>query len=254
VRIIQLTDLHITADPLFELRGIHTRATLERVLAEVQAHHAAADYLVVTGDLTHDEQLATYQALRELLAAWDGRLRVIPGNHDSRSPMTQVFSSIGMASPVPGRIAFLEHANNWTLIGLDTHLPGEVRGELGDSQLKWLERQLETFRDQPICVFLHHPPAKLNIRWLDEISLVDAEAFHSLVRHHDQVRLVCSGHVHMERTIRFASTTIFTSPSTGVQFCPDSQVLEIDRASPGFRVIDLDPGGGVSTWVERVPS
>jgi Icc protein len=73
-QILQLTDLHLMADPNAALKGVRTRDSLNDVLRFVrelcQANEWDFDYILITGDLAHDEQLATYETLRELLGDW----------------------------------------------------------------------------------------------------------------------------------------------------------------------------------------
>jgi Icc protein len=232
VRIIQLTDFHLMVDPNAEIRGICTRDRFDRVLAAVNARHGDADRLVVTGDFTHDEQLATYEIVRGALASWYSRLRMIPGNHDDRTLMRQVFSD--RIQELGGRIVFTEELAGWQLIGLDSHVPGKLHGQLGVDQLAWLDQLLQLNR-QPTCLFVHHPPIAMQSEWLDQVGLEDADELLATLRRYSHVRLVCTGHVHQERTV-----------------IDEQETLEIDSVSPGYRVIDLLPNGEVQTWVARV--
>lgn len=250
MRIVQLTDCHLMADPQAELKGICTRARFDQVLAAIQGYSSTADRLIVTGDLTHDEQLVTYQTLRHLLGEWFPKLRVIPGNHDDRALMRQVFDE--RIQVVGDRNIFVESLGTWKLIGLDSHVPGHIHGELGSAQREWLEGELATARDSFCGLFLHHPPVMVNSRWLDDVPLVDRAEFLSLVARYPQVRLICCGHIHQERTAIERGIPIFTTPSTGVQFRPETQILEVDSAAPGFRILDLAEDGAIHTRVQRV--
>lgn len=249
-RILQLTDCHLMVDPRAELKGICTRAFFDRVLAAVRTRHGALDRLIVTGDLTHDEQLATYESLRDLLAPWLPRLRLIPGNHDHRERMRQAFPE--RIQQLGERNVFVEDVGGWRLLGLDSHVPGELHGRLGDEQRAWLDEQLTTYPG-PVVVFLHHPPILVGSQWLDRIGLQDAAEFLTLVRRHANVRAVVCGHVHQERTVAEPPAMIFTSPSTGVQFRTETISLEVDPVPPGFRVLELHSDGRIVSWVERVP-
>ena len=252
VRILQLTDCHLMADSQAELKGICTRERFARVLSAIKARHTEADLLIVTGDLTHDERPETYAALRDMLADWLPRLRVIPGNHDDREPMRQVFGD--RIQHVHGRHVFVHDLGGWRLIGLDSHRPGELSGELGELQLAWLDEQLRSHPARPTGLFVHHPPISVNSPWLDRIGLVDAESLLTLLRQHDHVRFVSCGHVHQERTAMAGSILVLTTPSTGVQFRPETTSLEVDGVDPGYRVFDLQSDGQLQSWVDRVES
>lgn len=249
-RIIQLTDLHLFADPSAEVRGVRTRETFERVFAAVDARFDETDRLVITGDLTHDEKLETYQFLRKRLTRWLPKLRVVPGNHDDRALLRSVFHD--RVASCGERIVFDDHADGWRLIGLDSHVPGQLHGELGLAQLEWLSKQLNSQPFGPTCLFFHHPPVTVRSEWLDRIGLTDALGFRNSMSLFPQIRIVVCGHIHQELTLMQARVAYVATPSTGVQFRPNTKTLEVDAQSPGYRVLDLEPDGTIRTHVARV--
>lgn len=250
-RILQITDLHLMADPLAELKGTRTRDTLQAVLDVLRRDFQAADRLIVTGDLAHDELLETYQILHELLADWLPKLRVIPGNHENREFMRQVFGD--RVSVAGDRNVFAETVGGWRLIGLDSQLVGEVRGQLGEAQRVWLAQELAAEPQRPTLLFLHHPPLAIGTGWLDEIGLEDAEPLLHQLQRSPQVKCVGAGHIHHETTVCQRGTLQLTAPSTCVQFLPETDRLIPDIVPPGFRVFDLEPDGSFRTRVVRVP-
>lgn len=251
-RILQITDLHLMADPLAELKGVCTRSTLQAVLNVLRRDFHSAERLIVTGDLAHDELQETYEALRELLTDWLPILRVLPGNHDNRDFMRQVFGDRVIERDE--RNVFVDSIGGWRLIGLDSQLPGEVQGQLGEAQCDWLARELATEPNSPTAIFLHHPPLKVGTGWLDGIGLEDAERLLQRIRHAPQVKFVCCGHIHHEMTVTQQNTLQFTTPSTSVQFLPETEGLIPDLVPPGFRVFDLETDGSFRTRVVRLPS
>jgi len=129
-KILQLTDLHLMADRNAALKGVRTRDSLIDVLRFARQRSQAGewnfDYILLTGDLAHDQQLATYEDLRELLGDWVSRCRLIPGNHDDRTLIRKVFPELVTASAE--FINFSVETADWRLIGLDSHVDGEVHG------------------------------------------------------------------------------------------------------------------------------
>lgn len=250
-RVVQITDLHLMADPLAELKGVCTRASLQSVLDVLQRDFRSAERLIVTGDLAHDELRETYETLRELLADWLPKLRVIPGNHEHRAFMQQAFGD--RVTVVDDRHVFADSVGGWRLIGLDSQLVGEVRGQLGEPQREWLARELTTEPQRPTAVFLHHPPLEVGTGWLDGIRLEDSGPFLDLVSANRQVKFICCGHIHHEMTIVQRDSLVLTTPATSVQFLPDADRLVPDPVPPGFRVFDLEPDGSFRTRVVRVP-
>jgi Icc protein len=239
IRVVQISDPHLFADPASRHKGIPTRETLREVIQMVRDRYARFERVVFTGDLAHDEQRETYEALRDMIGDWLPRCRLIPGNHDHRAFLRQAFPEI-----VPGRrgpISFAENVGDWRLIGLDTHVPGEVRGRIADEQLDWLESVLAGNR-RPTVIFMHHPPISVESDWLDRLGLDDAESFEQLIVASPDVKLICTGHVHHDFHGRLGHAHVYTAPSTGAQFDPLAGDDESHYAfePPGFRVITLE--------------
>jgi len=239
--VLQLTDLHLLADRNAALKGVRTRDSWNDVFTFVQERSRAGEwdfeYVFLTGDLAHDEQLATYEFLRESLGDWLPRCRLIPGNHDDRALIRKVFPEL---VPAGGEfINFSVESAGWRLIGLDSHVVGAVDGRIGEAQLPWLAAELSAHSALPTMLFVHHPPVPVHSAWLDRIGLRDAEAMIDVVRSFPQVRGICSGHVHQEFSGFLDGVRILTTPSTGVQFRPRQYELIRDLIPPGFRVFRL---------------
>jgi 3',5'-cyclic AMP phosphodiesterase CpdA len=103
------------------------------MLQQVRLQIAHADLLVLTGDTAHDAARETYLSVRELVsellgAEWVLRLRIIPGNHDDRGWLRDVFCE--QACGPAGRITFQIERCDWNVIGLDSQRPGELPGSL----------------------------------------------------------------------------------------------------------------------------
>ena len=212
-------------------------------------HHSDCDRLVVSGDLVHDEGEDVYRELLEQLSPWEGRLRVIPGNHDSRSPMQKVFGDILRDDPESA--SFIDEVGGWTLIGLDTLIEGAVEGDLAGEQWVWF-REAVAKATGPIAVFMHHPPVFVGSQWVDQLSLVSLGVFANLVEEFEQLKLVVCGHVHQEYYTQIFHADVFTTPSTCVQFKPNATEFAVDSSSPGFRTIDLNSDGTFQTQVHRL--
>ena len=248
LRLLQLTDLHLFEEPDGELKGIPTARTLADVLAHIDANEAPFDHLVITGDHTHDELEPTYRRIRTIVEPWLDRLHIVPGNHDDRGLLRSVFPELTSGD---GRLTFRFEAGGWLFLGLDSHLVGEVHGELGAEQLNWFEQQLSQACG-PVGVFLHHPPCSVNSTWMDSISLSDEAAVRQLISQNPVIRFVCCGHVHHEFAGKIAETAVFTTPSTGIQFDPNGDQPTFAATAPGYRVFEFD-GPEFRTHVVKLP-
>lgn len=250
LRILQITDCHLFADPQATLKGICTQERFRTVLRALREELKRADRLIITGDLTHDERQETYAALREQLADWLPILRMVPGNHDDRLKMRETFP--GVIEFAGERNVFAEVVGNWQLIGLDSQIPGSLAGKLDPAQLTWLDQKLAANSTKPAAIFLHHPPIRVGSAWLDKIGLEDSASLWEVLGRFPQVKLLCTGHVHQELAITHGSTLVLTTPSTGIQFRPQTETLVVDEVPPGFRILELEDNGEVRTTVVRV--
>lgn len=248
LRIIQLSDLHLYQDPDGLLAGVPTWATFRSVLKEVERREPDPDYLILTGDLAQDELFETYVMLRQALGPWLGRCRIIPGNHDNRGNIRKAFPELFPQSEGP--LTFNQLAGGWRIIGLDSQIPGEVRGRVDSAQLAWLRAELASAPDTPTLLFVHHPPIPINVAWIDDLGLNDATELVELIETSPQVKIVCAGHVHQEFSGHIGTADIYTTPSTCVQFGARSE-KELDTKMAGYRTFTLD-GDGYQTEVHRL--
>lgn len=250
IRILQLSDPHLLSDPDSRHRNVPTYRSFRRVLRHLDSQVSGFDWVILTGDLAHDEQRETYRLLRRTLEERSTPWRMIPGNHDCRALMREVFpemtgsgrDSFGFCLDLPG----------WKLVGLDSRLPGSASGRVGRRQVNWLRKELEAGSGVPTILFIHHPPVPVGCPWLDRIGLEDAGQLRSVVEAAPQVQLVLCGHVHHEFRGRLGEVEVLSAPSTAFQFVPQGEVPVFDPAPPGARILELD-GSRWRTRVVRVP-
>lgn len=251
--ILQFTDLHLFTDRTRRLKDVSTWDSLAAVLVEARRCCPRPDLIVVTGDVAHDEVTTTYVALRELLGDWLPRCRFLPGNHDLRAGFRAAFAELFPRAYGAGEwdesapLSWAVSLGQWRLLGLDTHIPGQVTGRLGEWQKEWLRRQLRDFAGRPTLVFQHHPPARIGTPWVDDLGLENAGELAEIVRG-SSVRAVIAGHVHQDCDVEWSGIRVLTTPSTAVQFRPATLQLEVDAQPPGYRVIRLSN----QDWTTRV--
>ena len=107
------------------------------------------------------------------------------------------------------------------LIGLDTLVEGHEWGRVGGDQLEWLDETLTSAPDRPTLVFMHHPPFRTGIGFMDAIMLEDATALADVVSRHAQVEAVACGHVHRAIQTRYAGTVAMIAPGIAHQVTLD---------------------------------
>ncbi|WP_290651059.1 3',5'-cyclic-AMP phosphodiesterase [Aquisalimonas sp.] len=248
LRVLQITDTHLYGDS-GRLAGVDTEATCRAVIDAVRQRAACTDLLLLTGDLVHDGATETDAAYREAKRQFDGLGvpgLVIPGNHDDAERLARVFRN----GPVQRRDHFI--AGDWLFLMLDSTVPGTTGGHLSAERLVRLDRCLAAYPDRHAVVCLHHQPLPVGCGWIDRIGLDNADALFEVLDRHTPVRALIWGHVHQEFDSWRGSVRLLASPSTCVQFQPQSDDFRIDPRPPGYRWLVLSPDGSVQTGVERL--
>lgn len=245
--LIQLTDLHLLADPAEALGGCHNQAALDAVLMDVRQRYPAPDGLVLTGDLVHDETPAGYQRLARQFTDLPCPVWAIPGNHDDPAAMNRHLTRIGLRGPVS--------IGDWRLHLLDSRIAGSPAGRLGQRQMAALRDALDRSPDTPALVACHHPAGPVGADWLDAMRLADGDRLLAELAARSQVRALIGGHVHHSSDRRLSGCRQITSPAVTRQFRPRSARPVMDHAgAPGYRVFRLGRDGHLHTRVHRVPA
>ncbi|MBI81829.1 MAG: hypothetical protein CMJ81_01405 [Planctomycetaceae bacterium] len=248
-KLLQISDPHLLSRPDDKLRGVTVAQSLQQLLQKARQEVVDPARVVFSGDLSQDHALAGYQLLKDLLEDWSDRSLLIPGNHDDRSGIRQVFHQ------VPGQadedIWFRDEIGDWQLIGLDSQVTGEGRGELSQQTLERLQAWLSETPGRPTLIFLHHHLMSVQSEWLDRIGLSNSESLEKLLRSHEGVRGIFCGHIHQVFEGTFAGVPFYSSPSASFQFVPQTEQIRFDLLPPGFRVIELQ-GGDFRTRVVRL--
>jgi Icc protein len=244
--IAQVTDIHLFANTSKKLLGLSTAKSFHAVLDRLQELLPQPDVLLLTGDLSQDGKLESYQRLQELLKPLGIPTYWLPGNHDRPLVMEQVLNQ----APISPQKSF--EAGGWQFLLLNSAVRECVHGQLSPEILDWLDLQLQQNRQRPTVIGLHHPPFLVNSNWLDGSTLQNSEVLLETIDRHPQVRLVVFGHVHQEFERSRRSVSYLACPSTCIQFMPESEKFTLDKTEPGFRLIHLYPDGSFETKVERV--
>ncbi|BBM01717.1 3',5'-cyclic adenosine monophosphate phosphodiesterase CpdA [Microbulbifer sp. GL-2] len=243
-RLIQITDPHIGSRPDYQLLGLDTGHTLEKVLATIVAKQPRAEALVATGDISANGSEASYcrflQKIRTIPTPWYW----LPGNHDTSSRMRQL---------APNRSTDLIRLGNWRLVLLDTSVEGKICGGLTEVQLERLQLLLWESREHPVMIMMHHQPVTVGSNWIDGHMLREGcEQFLQMVDQAAQVKAIVWGHVHQQFDSSRGQVGLHATPSTSVQFTPGSGPFAVDDEMPGYRWFELHGDGTYSTGVERV--
>ncbi len=250
VRIVQFSDTHLLADPQGKVRGAVTLPRLQACLAHAQRYAFPADAVVLSGDLVQDEP-AAYGTLELLFDRLGAPVLLIAGNHDLPQEMRRRFAQ------EPFRVGGCHTLGAWAIVLLDSWFADAHDGEgrLGPARLAELESTLRGLETEHACVFVHHPPIRLEAAGMDRLRLQDGEQLLAVIARHPSVRAVAWGHAHQSLDVyRPGPLRLLSTPATCMQFKPRVDGFVVDERPPGYRVIDLQADGGLATevvWLEH---
>ncbi|MCO8162692.1 3',5'-cyclic-AMP phosphodiesterase [Pseudomonas sp. 21LCFQ010] len=245
VLLVQLSDSHLFADADGTLLGMKTREGLHKVIERVQAEQPAIDLLLMTGDLSQDGSLQSYQAFRQMSEVLGAPVRWLPGNHDHWPQMSEAAQGCDVLQPVTD-------VGRWRVTMLNSEVEGAVFGYLADEQLQLLEQSLREAPERHHLVCLHHHPVAIGCEWMKPIGLHNADALFAVLERYPQVRAVLWGHVHQEFDQVRQGIRLLATPSTCIQFAPGSADFALDTAAPGYRWLRLHDDGRLETGVSRL--
>jgi Icc protein len=246
VRVVQVTDSHIFADPKGCLLGLNTRESFEAVCERVTKEEWKADFLLATGDLAQDASPEAYQYLADYFARFDFPTYWLAGNHDNTQTMQETFKNSKVSS---SKQIITEH---WQIILLDSSVPEMVHGSLSKIELSFLESCLKEHPDKHSLVVLHHHPVDVNCSWLKNIGLKNKKALQNLISKFDNVKGVLWGHIHQEYEQLHNGIPYIATPSSCVQFTPGSEGFSADTKGPGYRYLSLFSDGRIESVVHRI--
>ncbi len=247
LHLVQLTDTHLCAERGGTLLDMDTDRSLRLVIQQVLRERRNIDALLCTGDLSDRGSRDAYLRLMGYLEAFDADSFWLPGNHDDRAQMVAALSGRGCMCPEL-------RGGAWQVIMLDSQVPGEVGGHLGDQEQQRLSAALGRAQEQGLytLICLHHQPVPMGSAWIDQQQLADADQFWQTVERFPGVRGVLWGHVHQQLDARRGDIALMASPSTCVQFAPGSENFKADDKAPGYRWLELCVDGSINTGVSRV--
>lgn len=244
LRVLQITDCHVSAQPGTSYRGLDARAELERLLPAAQAWRP--DVVLLTGDLAEDESEGAYAWLAETLASLGTPLLATPGNHDDPVLMQRYFERVSVDAPL------VFDQGEWRLVLLNSARPGRIDGTLDDEQLSSLAAVLDAGPAHAL-VALHHQPVMVGSHWIDRYALHEPERLWSVLAGTGRCRAVCWGHVHQAFDQMVGSIRAMAGPSSAANSLPGQVKFTADGAGPACRTLHLSPDGCIDTAILRPP-
>jgi 3',5'-cyclic AMP phosphodiesterase CpdA len=199
VKLIQLSDLHLVPPGKLTSKVLDTNSILEETINEIlrkKDYFGKIEGLVVTGDVSDDGSIESYLSAHEKLTKLNVPVLVIPGNHDLRNPMREVFNEHVEFSTKSSQFDWVFKYEETVIVGLDSLVEGENFGFLEKTSLEFLSNQLSIHNGSDIVLLIHHPPIKTGIYFMDKIGLTNSSDLSECLKATNRpVRILC-GHVH----------------------------------------------------------
>ncbi|WP_444997294.1 3',5'-cyclic-AMP phosphodiesterase [Aliikangiella sp. IMCC44359] len=246
VRLAQITDCHIFADPNGCLLGLNTRDSFEAVCERLIREEWRPDALLTTGDLSQDASPQAYKYLADYFKSMKIPTFWLAGNHDDSDTMELYLSN---SQVFAAKQILLGH---WQVLMLNSAVKGKVHGCLAADQIRFLERALRRYPDKHTLICLHHQPVEVDCEWLDQIGLINADELNQVVEQHSQVKGVVWGHIHQEFQRTIKGVQWIATPSSCVQFEPGSVDFSAGVEAPGYRYLNLFSDGRIESVVHRI--
>lgn len=241
--LVQVTDTHLTGDSDGTLLGMNTERSARQVIDAALASQQP-DCVLVTGDIAADGQAAAYEQLNGF---FNHRVPTLwlPGNHDDVRAQKGAYRD-HLKRRIVGR--------HWDVLMLETQVAGKVGGYFSSAELEALQRAVADAAagDKSLLIATHHPLRALQSTWLDEQAVSNASAALIIMQALSDRVVVVSGHVHQESDAVVQGVRMLTTPSTCIQFAPQSHDFALDDKQPGYRRIVLQPNGQIETQVIRI--
>jgi len=202
---LHLTDLHL-GHPDLEEPHIHsdTLANLRKMVAHILAMPVAPDFVVLSGDLTNQGDLASYELLREELAPLQMPQLFTLGNHDNRANFRRIFPQACPDSAPDAPICRISQQGDLRVLVLDSLIAGQTSGGLSNEQFDFLRATLAENPAQPTLLVLHHPPfmqGQAAYRW-ESLNRAGSIRLAQILAGHNIIGMLC-GHVHHNKVVHW---------------------------------------------------
>lgn len=221
-KVFHITDTH--------LESARTLSSDKLLYSLYQAALSNADFVIITGDLTDDGFLATFNYLRGILRQSRVPVFVCPGNHDRDAGSTEyntyvsVFGADYYAAYVTPDI-FIVLAN--------THFTERLNG----TQLGWIRRDMAASTAQVKILAFHHPLYYVEDPPTYFLNVGEAKELLNITQTY-HVDVVLNGHLHNDRVDYINGTRWIQTTSNG------GSVWELPtdpgHHRNGFRILEFE--------------
>ncbi len=247
IRILQITDTHLFAKKNEQLLGVNTTDSFQAVLDSILDSQFHFDLVLATGDLVQDYNEQGYHHFAEMVKPLEKPVFWLQGNHD-QVQMEKPLQQYPQIKPQKQILI----GEKWQILMLDSQVFGVPHGKLSSHQLDWLRTKLAQNRTRYTLIALHHNILPTYSAWLDQHSLRNVHDLANILKPYQNVKAIIHGHIHQEMDQIWKGVRILSTPSTCIQFKPNSNNFTLDLVPQGWREIILHSDGSIDTEVKRL--
>ncbi len=244
IRVVHITDCHLSGRDEDRVGGIDTQATLIGVLDHIAGQGSPPDLIFATGDLSHDGSPESYTRFGRALERIGAPVYCLGGNHDVGAAMLAILVRHGLHVE---RVLALDA---WFIHLLPTALAGREDGAIQPAELEALDATLRANRDKHALICLHHHPVPVGGPWGAKVGIENPDELFHLIDGHANVRCLLWGHVHKSFESRHQAVRLLATPSTSFDVLPGGDGSPaIGPAKPGYRRLALHADGTIESEV-----
>lgn len=212
--IAHISDTHIVRGDKKAYGIADTAKNLTNCIEYINKLEPKVDIALVTGDVTNGGEYKGLAYAKTILDKLNCPYYVIPGNHDTRKGIWQVFK--GKACPEKHKefINYVIDDYEIRFIALDSTIPNKPGAEICSIRARWLDKQLSKNLDKPTIIFMHHPPVKCNILETNKDGFIGADLLGDIVKKYANIKAILCGHIHLQAHVNWKNTIVSVAPST----------------------------------------
>lgn len=241
MRIIQMSDIHLFSSE-GELSTIHLN-NLKRVVHFIIDNKTSlnADIIVVTGDISHDGGLLSYDIFFNLLGEIGLPFYYLPGNHDNPVNLRNSGFKHGVVSDT-----YLASNKDWIIITIDSTFKSEDFGFISNDILQKLEHAANSAGGKNIALFMHHHLIPVGTPIVDDCMLRNASDVLELCLKLN-IKFIGSGHAHTLFQRKIDGLLVSVCPAICSQWQNGTEEVNVVKNS-GFSIVSLDENIHIETW------
>ena len=227
--ICQLSDIHFTDGFKKLFNQINTAEQFIKTVNFCNNLNPQPDLYIISGDLI-DGKPEYYENFINISNRLQKPYYLMMGNHDVRNQLQKFISNKNLIDS-NGYINFSLNNHPIKIICLDTAIDNMIEGKITIETMKWLKDELSMDLNEPVIIFMHHPPINIGSQLFDNIKCKNGNEFLQLTKEYQNISKIVFGHVHCKFNKNVENQELLSCPSASFQ-------IPIEAKSPENLLID----------------